>query len=122
MYFWLAIAHNKTNHPTEAIKILNLLLEIYPNFEDAIVYRAKLYLKAKKIKEAVKDFETVIKQNPKNPAAYLELGKYEDSMGNHDKAFEIWNLGRESTGEYILISVHIIENLLERKKIDEASK
>ena len=75
MYLWLAIAHSNNGSTMEAIKILNLMLDIYHNFEDALLFRGKLYVKVKRTKEAIKDYELVLKNNQKSSIAYVELGK-----------------------------------------------
>jgi HD-GYP domain-containing protein (c-di-GMP phosphodiesterase class II) len=56
----------------DAIAELTKLLDKAPGFERALLYRGKLLKRANRIKEALRDFETVLRANPQQSEAASE--------------------------------------------------
>jgi len=71
---------------TEALSDFNAAIEINPNFNLAILYRAHCYLYGNKLNEALEDANSLIDRNPNDPEYYRTKGliffymkKYDDS-------------------------------------------
>lgn len=72
---------------------LNECLKKNQKSYETYIYRGKLYLKQKRFKEALSDFERAIKINPEKQIAYIGKGdclrlceKYDDAKSQYAKA------------------------------------
>jgi tetratricopeptide (TPR) repeat protein len=84
------------NNFNGAIEDINSAMEI--DTENEVIYlndRANMYVRAKKYKLAIKDFNTCIEKYPKNPDAYINYGnmlmeqkKYAEAEQYYTKAIE----------------------------------
>ena len=75
---------------------LNVCLKKYPKYYEAYIYRGKLYLKLKKYKDALLDFEKAISLHPDKYIAYIGKGdclrlseKYDEGKVTYTKALNL---------------------------------
>lgn len=73
-----------------------MCLRKYPKYYEAYIYRGKLYLKLKKYKEALLDFEKAISLHPDKYIGYIGRGdclrlteKYDDAKAVYSKALNL---------------------------------
>ena len=73
LYAWIGAMGGSANQVAEAIDTISRVLREDPTCERAYVYRGKLHKRASKTKEALQDFEAVLKMNPKHREAASEV-------------------------------------------------
>jgi tetratricopeptide (TPR) repeat protein/HD-GYP domain-containing protein (c-di-GMP phosphodiesterase class II) len=73
LYAWVCAMGATPNKVNDAIDALSGVLRDDPSCERALLYRGKLYKRANKTTEALRDFETVLKANPKHREAASEV-------------------------------------------------
>jgi tetratricopeptide (TPR) repeat protein len=73
LHAWVKAMGATPNQVTSAIETISSVLKGDPTCERALLYRGKLYKRANKTKEALKDFEAVLKINPKHREAASEV-------------------------------------------------
>lgn len=71
MYLFISIAYKKMNDQENAIGILTEAINHFPNFYEAYIYRGKLYLKKKDLKNSINDFTTSIELNSAKCSGYI---------------------------------------------------
>ena len=84
----------RSTDPNQSIKLVHEVVELFPNFGDAVHKLGHLYIDRKDFKNAEKFFMKAIDIDEKNPLYHNSLGKLFLSQGMHKKAkseFEIAN-------------------------------
>lgn len=82
----LAAAHK----PNEAVEIFQSILNLDNARDDIRVELATVYYNLNQYEDAKKQLETVLNNNPSSTEVIYNLGAIEASMGNSEKAREIW--------------------------------
>ena len=77
--------YNKGNY-AKAEAYLTEALDLQPDFTVAKVNLGRTYLATGRLHEALKQFETVAKTNPRDPALLYEMGKTYRLLGNYNNA------------------------------------
>lgn len=86
---WRAFAYEHTHQWDKAIADLNKAIAISQNHEsDLIGHRADLYLKAGKLKEALKDYSTLIERNGLDETLWLKRGDCRMAMQDYKGAVQ----------------------------------
>ena len=70
---WILAMSGRAGVVEESIKKLNAILKEDSTCETALLYRGKLFKRADKKAEALRDFEAVLEVNPKNREAATEV-------------------------------------------------
>jgi hypothetical protein len=70
---WVRAMGNNPRGIEQAIEVMTEVLRAEPNAERALLYRGKLYKRANRPKEALKDFEALLKVNPKHREGASEV-------------------------------------------------
>jgi lipopolysaccharide biosynthesis regulator YciM len=73
LYAWVRAMGAAPNKVSDAIDTISGVLRDDPMCERALLYRGKLYKRANRTKEALRDFEAVLKSNPKHREAASEV-------------------------------------------------
>ncbi len=73
LYAWVRAMGASPNQVNDAIETISRVLVSEPTCERALLYRGKLYKRANKSKDALKDFEALMKANPKHREAASEV-------------------------------------------------
>ena len=73
LYAWVRAMGASPNQVNDAIETISRVLEKEPTCERALLYRGKLNKRANRTKEALKDFEALLKVNPKHREAASEV-------------------------------------------------
>lgn len=73
----------------EAVEEITECLTAYSNFQEGYLCLACIYLKMKRYKHAVDNYEIAIKTNPKIPAPYIQLAYCYQVMKDLNKAVSI---------------------------------
>lgn len=82
----LAAAHK----PEESVEIFQSILNLDNARDDIRVELATVYYNLNQYEDAKKQLETVLNNNPSSTEVIYNLGAIEASMGNSEKAREIW--------------------------------
>jgi tetratricopeptide (TPR) repeat protein len=85
------LAHEALNKLDEAIQDYSLCLELSPNWNWALVYRAKIYITKKEYKSAFADCDQAIKHGRYYISAYLYRGIASQNLGKLDEARQDYN-------------------------------
>lgn len=73
-YFELAAAQSLKD-ANQALKSINMVLSLDPNFHEALYARGMLYLKLERASEAIPDFKSYLDYDPKNVQAMEQMGR-----------------------------------------------
>jgi cytochrome c-type biogenesis protein CcmH/NrfG len=73
LYAWVRAMGANPNKVNDAIDTITGVLRDDPSCERALLYRGKLYKRANKTKEALRDFEALLRHNPKHREAASEV-------------------------------------------------
>jgi len=73
LYAWVRAMGASPNQVNDAIDTISRVLTHEPTCERALLYRGKLYKRANKAREALRDFEALLKINPKHREAASEV-------------------------------------------------
>jgi hypothetical protein len=73
LYAWVRAMGATPNKVNDAIDAISGVLRDDPTCERALLYRGKLYKRVSKAKEALRDFEAVLTNNPKHREAASEV-------------------------------------------------
>lgn len=65
-YLYVAVNFKMLNNLKQAIRALETGLELFPNFEEAAFYKAKLFMKLGDYSQAIDAFYSCLKLNPSN--------------------------------------------------------
>lgn len=82
VYLYIAVNFKMLGNLKQAVKILEEGLQVFPNFEEAIFYKAKLLMKLGDFSQAIDSLKTCLKLNHNNELALLFLG---DCFRHQDK-------------------------------------
>lgn len=82
----LAAAHK----PEESVEIFQSILNLDNSRDDIRVELATVYYNLNQYEDAKKQLETVLNNNPSSTEVIYNLGAIEASIGNSEKAREIW--------------------------------
>ncbi len=106
IYLQFASSFAITNDIKEAEGVIARLLKQYPNSEDGLKYKAKMFMHLKKYNEAIAVANELIKSKRSLTEEYLLKAAAYDSLGNREKACEcMYNLtlqGYADGYEYIM--------------------
>ena len=91
-----------------AVKELDRILELAPDFELAGIYR-ELFKRRAELAKQVLDLEDIVDKNPHNAEALYDLGLLKMNLGNYERAFEIFDKARELDKESELINKALAE-------------
>ncbi|CUU01223.1 TPR repeat-containing protein [Candidatus Kryptobacter tengchongensis] len=103
---YMKISEEERNSPTlirKAIDEYLLALKIYPDFEDALFYLGIAYFKINDFHNASKCFDKVIQLNPKEIAAYYNIGLCFYNLKDFKKAkyyLEKYLVNKKKSDEY----------------------
>jgi tetratricopeptide (TPR) repeat protein len=92
MYLFISIAYKKLNDADNAIQILSEAIEHFPNFYEAYIYRGKLYLKKREVKNSIKDFGNSIDLNSTKCSGYIGLGDCYRIIGEYSAAIQNYSI------------------------------
>ena len=87
-FLTLAELYRKLGVAEEATTILREGLNRHPDFVDARLAMARVYLTQGQVEDAAREFEEVIRQDPANFVAYKLLGEIAMQKQDHEKAAE----------------------------------
>lgn len=95
VYLFLSISYKKKGDFQKGLKVLDKAIKYFPNFYEAYIYRAKMFLKLKQTKKAKNEFYKATKLDPKKLTAYAGLGDcnriesdYKSAIENYSKLLE----------------------------------
>jgi tetratricopeptide (TPR) repeat protein len=80
------LAHRENPDFEKALKMINLVIDRYPNDVNFLDTRGKIYLKMNRCKDAISDLLTVIYRIPEFPGAHGALATAYDCIGDADQA------------------------------------
>ncbi|CAD8059821.1 unnamed protein product [Paramecium sonneborni] len=123
IYLLLAISHKKINELDSAISILNKVIQLFPRYYDAFIYRGKLFTKLNQIEKAEFDFNMAIQLSPQKGLGYLGKAdclriqnQYKDAIQCYQKAINC----EQAVGSAALLKKAI--TLYESQQYDECAK
>ncbi|CAK95205.1 unnamed protein product (macronuclear) [Paramecium tetraurelia] len=90
-YMYLAICLKKNNHINEAINVISQGITHFNRYFEALIFRAKLFLKHKCYDKAMKDFNSAIHINPRKPVCYVGLSDCYKQANQLQQAIEELN-------------------------------
>ncbi|MGD8846895.1 MAG: tetratricopeptide repeat protein, partial [Desulfobacteraceae bacterium] len=106
----------------QALKAFERATKIEPMWAEASNNLAAVYLQQGKIKAAVKNLKSSLDKNPKNPAAYLTLGKIYEQDKKYDKAMEIYESAIQAVPGFWTAANHLALLLCEQKPMADSLK
>lgn len=81
---------------TKALAAYSRAIQIDPHFTPAYVERAELYYETKRYAEAIKDYDKVIKADPKSAGTYNDRALAESALGDSNSAIIDFNSAIEN--------------------------
>jgi tetratricopeptide (TPR) repeat protein len=118
-HFYLGKVYAKQGKLKEAEGQFRRTLEIEPDLLEPRYELLELYKDKKDARETLRIYKDILKRNPNDIRASMELGYYYYSHGKAAQAEEIFKkLGQRSAAEFEVI-VRLIQLYLDRKKYDE---
>ncbi|CAD8108767.1 unnamed protein product [Paramecium sonneborni] len=107
VYMYLALAFRKNNNINDAINVITLGINQFNRYFEALIFRAKLFLKQKNYDKAIKDYNSAMQINSRKPICYVGLSdcfkqtnKIYQAIEELNKAIE---LEESSKQKYILL-------------------
>ena len=103
-----------------AIKSLDEVIRLKPDYVEAYNNRANILFKLEKIKDALETYEKAVKLNPNNPQAYNNIGIALKILGKKNSALESYEKAIKLKPDYADAHYNKGNILFQLDKIDEA--
>ncbi len=96
VYYQQAETLFEQDKDTEALALLHKAIGDSPQYEQAILLRARCYVEMEQTERAIQDFKVLTRLSPKNSYYWLEKGTFLQQIGDYDNAendyLEAYNL------------------------------
>ncbi|CAD8101860.1 unnamed protein product [Paramecium sonneborni] len=104
VYMYLALSLKKNNLINDAINVISQGIYQFNRYFEAIIFRAKLFLKQKNYEKAIKDFYSAMQINSKKPVCYVglsdcfkQINKIQQAIEELNKALEFEEFSKQKS-------------------------
>ncbi len=106
----------------QALQLVNKILQVDNNFEQALLVRARYHLIAEDIDAAVSDLRAVLRNNPESESALVMLANAYLSSGSNQLADDTFRKVLDINPGNVQAAVPVIRGLLEKQEIDRSER
>ncbi|CAD8164820.1 unnamed protein product [Paramecium octaurelia] len=124
-YMYLALSLKKNNLINEAIHVISQGINHFNRYFEALIFRAKLFLKIKNYEKAIKDFQSAIQVNPNKSICYVGLSdcykqtnQVQPAIEELNKALEFEELSKQKQILLKRFTIYLDNKEFEKAKQD----